>query len=490
MALSGTFDAARSGLSVFSQQLGLVARNIGNASDPDASRKLARTTTAGNGEVLLTGVNRSEDHALREALLGAISAGSGERVKVEAARVLQETIGGPGADRSPAALIAALGQSLQVMAAQPSEPSSAGAAMVAARNVASVLNEGARAAQTLREGLDEKIAEAVAGLNGILGRLEGLERRIVSATQAGRDATDDLDRRDKLLGAVAEQIGIRVVQRDMNAVAVYTDSGIALFDTKARPVQFDRSPIVAGVPGGVVSIDGVPATGTSGGMIVRSGAIAGMVAARDEVALRYEAQLDEIARGLVETFSESDQLGTAAPTRPGLFTSAGIAMTPASGLRVAGLAARIEVNATVDTSRGGVWTRLRDGGAADPLDPAYVYNNGFGAGFSGRLRELIGGLAEPRAFAPDAGLGASSGLDAYAASSVGWLAEQRQVATDIFEHKSAVRDRAASALAGVVGISLDQEMADMLEIERSYQASSRLITVADAMLQSLLDAVR
>lgn len=490
MTLSATMGAARSGLSVFSEQIGLVARNIGNASDPNAARKLARVMTASNGDVLFAGVDRAEDRALRDAMLEATSTASTERVKVDAAKALQETIGGPDGEGSPSALIGELGRSLQVLAAQPSQASAANTAIATARSLANALNEGASAIQDLRQRADDEIAQAVDSLNGMLGQLEALDQRIVTGTRAGRDITDDLDQRDKLLGQIAEKVGIRVVPKDMNSVAVYTDSGITLFDTKAREVTFNRTPIAPGQPGGTVSIDGVPATGSGGSMVVRSGQIVGLIAVRDGMGMAYEAQFDEIARGLVEAFSESDQTSSGAPDRPGLFTYAGATVTPATGTRVVGLAARIQVNATVDPAQGGSWTRLRDGGAADPGDPAYIYNTNAEAGYSGRLRELIDGLAQPRTFAAVAGLESNVGLDSFSASSVGWLAQQRQVATDLSDQRTALRERAASALSGAVGINIDQEMADMLELERSYQASSRLFAVADSMLQTLLDTVR
>jgi flagellar hook-associated protein 1 FlgK len=42
----------------------------------------------------------------------------------------------------------------------------------------------------------------------------------------------------------------------------------------------------------------------------------------------------------------------------------------------------------------------------------------------------------------------------------------------------------------VTGVSVDEEMAALLDLEKSYQASSKIISVVDGMLASLLEAVR
>ena len=46
--------------------------------------------------------------------------------------------------------------------------------------------------------------------------------------------TDDLDQRDQILASISEEIGIRTVTRANNDMAIYTDSGVTLFDTSVR----------------------------------------------------------------------------------------------------------------------------------------------------------------------------------------------------------------------------------------------------------------
>ena len=44
--------------------------------------------------------------------------------------------------------------------------------------------------------------------------------------------------------------------------------------------------------------------------------------------------------------------------------------------------------------------------------------------------------------------------------------------------------------ASVSGVNLDEELANLVVLEQSFNASARIITVASDMLQELIDSVR
>jgi flagellar hook-associated protein 1 FlgK len=69
---------------------------------------------------------------------------------------------------------------------------------------------------------------------------------------------------------------------------------------------------------------------------------------------------------------------------------------------------------------------------------------------------------------------------------VSWLQQTRQTASSDADYKNVLLERASDALSKVTGVNLDEEMTSMLELERSYQASARLISTIDSMMQALL----
>ena len=219
-----------------------------------------------------------------------------------------------------------------------------------------------------------------------------------------------------------------------------------------------------------------------------SGRLTGLAAVRDGVAVTYQSQLDEIARGLIQAFAESDQSATPTlPDAPGLFTYAGAPAMPPSGSVLVGLAGTIKVNASVDPAQGGNPARLRDGGISG--NPAYVYNATGAAGYSQRLEQLLDALDTQQSFDPAAQVGAvGDAWPALRASSVAWLQEARKSASADGDYKTALLERASEALSKATGVNLDEEMTLLLELERSYQASTKLVTTIDNMLGALLQA--
>ena len=339
--------------------------------------------------------------------------------------------------------------------------------------------------QQARTRADNQIADSVASLNNLLGQFEIVNRNIINGTRAGSDITDLLDTRDKLLSDISREIGIRTITRDNNDVAIYTDSGVTLFETKPRSVSFQSTlAFNATSTGNAVLVDNVQVTGSAAPLPISSGRIKGLTEIRDDITVTYQSHLDEIARGLITAFSESDQ--SAVPSLPdatGLFSYSGSPAVPAAGTIVTGLAGQIRVNPAVDPSQGGDATLLRDGGINGA---AYVYNSSGGAGFADRLLALTDQFQSPRAFDPAAQAGATTNLVTYAANSVGWLQETRQSANTEAEFRNAALERSSDSLNKITGVNLDYEMTVLLELERSYQASSRLISTINTMYDSLL----
>jgi flagellar hook-associated protein 1 FlgK len=140
----------------------------------------------------------------------------------------------------------------------------------------------------------------------------------------------------------------------------------------------------------------------------------------------------------------------------------------------------------VDPAQGGDPNLLRDGGMSG--NPAYIYNAGGGAGFSDRLQQLLDRLDTQQAFDPATEAAPTETLARFASSSAAWLQQMRQNASDDADYQNALLQRSSEALSNATGVNLDEEMTLLLELERSYQASSRLITTIDNMLGALLQA--
>ena len=172
---------------------------------------------------------------------------------------------------------------------------------------------------------------------------------------------------------------------------------------------------------------------------------------------------------------------------PGLFTYPGAPAMPASATVSVGLAGTITIAASVDPASGGNLKLLRDGAISG--NPAYNYNTTGNAGFSTRLQQLVDNMSLAQPFDPSAQGKPNASVIEFASSSASWIETQRKSSNDNVQYQNTLLDRTTSALSNVSGVNMDDEMSFMLQVERTYSASSKLISTVDSMLNSLLAAV-
>jgi flagellar hook-associated protein 1 len=484
--LTTALNFARASLASVAGQTAVASRNVANANDPAYARKSALLSQVPGGYVSIAGYGRSSDSLLLEKALSATSNSGASSALLDGLKRLSETIGDPESSTSPAGMLGKFQVALQLFERAPSDTSLGRNALKAAQDLARSLNEATSAVQQVRAEADGGMARSVSRINDLLRQFQSANDAIIRSTGETAEAAEQKDLRDKTLKLIAEEIGVRAVPQANGGLVLYTDGGVTLFDTVPRVVSFQATTVMtAATPGNAVYIDGVDVTSAQSPMALRAGTMFGLAKLRDEAAVTYQAQLDEMARGLIATFAEQDQSAAALPDATGLFTYPGAPAVPASATLVSGLAGTIRINAAADPAQGGSIAAVRDGGMNGP---AYIYNASAASGFQGRLTQLVNGLDQPQPFDAAAKLDASVSLTSYAAKSVGWLESYRQTASTSADIQSAVRARAEDALQRVTGVSIDDEMAEMLKLERSYQASSKLIAAVDSMFQSLLQA--
>ncbi|CAO4175927.1 flagellar hook-associated protein FlgK [Methylorubrum populi] len=488
MGLSVALNTARTSLLASSNQLATTARNVAGANDPGYSRKIA-TLIPGSGGATVT-ITRASDAALYARTLSASSDAARGEALLNGLTQLAQTVGDTDDPTSPAARLSRFQAALQAAANQPNNTAVVRDAVEAAKALAGSLQEAAETVHASRAEADKGIADSVTRLNDLLSRFDTANKAVIRAVSNNADATDALDDRDRILTAISQEIGVTAVTRGNGDVALYTDGGVTLFDRGPRAVTFAPTTAFAGgSKGNAVVIDGVPVTGATSPMPLSSGRIAGLAALRDQTAVTYEAQLDTLAGGLIAAFAETDSVPPLGAAKPGLFTvGTSAAMPAATAAGRTGLASRITINAAVDPDQQGNVSLLRDGGmnGTDYADPA----GGGDASYNGHLRGLISALAGTLTLDPSLGLGTASDLPSLAAASAGWLETQRKDATASASYQKTLLSRANEALSNVAGVNGDDETALALQLERSYSASAKIISVIDDLLKAFLDTVR
>jgi flagellar hook-associated protein 1 FlgK len=488
MSLSVALNTATQSLAANAVQTAIVSRNNAGANDATYSRKSALLATQPGGGVYVASIGRAADSTVFNHMLGANSAAASQSEILSSLEKLSSaTVDDPQNDQSVSAKISALLSTLEQYSTSPDDTTLAQNVVTKALATVDTLNSDTNTIQEMRGQADADMATSVSTINTLLQKFQQVNSTIVKGTIAGSDITDFLDTRDSILTSLSEQLGIRTANGPNNSMSIYTDSGVTLFDTVPRSVTFTATAnYTPTTTGNAVVIDGVPVTGANAVMPLQTGKLVGLSTVRDQLATTYQSQLDEVARGLISVFSEAGQPPPSPlPTLTGLFTYTGTTI-PASATIVPGLAGTIKVNAAVDPAQGGNATRIRDGGINGA---SYVYNTAGAAGFTGRISQLVNLMTAQSSFDPAAGASTSASIINFATSSTSWLESKRSNASADSDYQTTLLDRSNQALSNVKGVNTDDEMAKMLDLERSYSASAKLISTVDQMLQSLLAAV-
>lgn len=489
MSLTAALGSARSSLMASGVQSSVISRNIAGASELGYSRKIAVLDNFPGNGVYVAAIQRAASAGLFTNVLTATSASNKQSVIYDGLqKIAASTVDDPELDQSPTAQLNALKQALHQYATAPDNATLAQSAVASAKDMTTALNQATRTVQSARENADADMATSVANINRLLAQFDTVNTAIVKGTGTGDDVTDYLDQRDSIISKLSQEIGVSVSIRPNGDAALYTDSGVVLYDKAARTVSFaPTNAYTAGTTGNAVYIDGVPVTGATSVMPLKSGKIAGLAELRDNATVTYQSQLDEIARGLIDAFREVDQSGAALPDVPGLFTYPGAPAMPAAATVSVGLAGTITVAASVDPASGGNPNLLRDGAISG--NAAYAYNTTGAPGFSSRLQQLIDNMDAPQPFDAAAQGKPSGSVIDFASSSASWIENRRKTANDSAQYQNTLLDRSNTALSNVNGVNMDDEMSTMLQVERTYSASSKIISAVDDMLNTLLAAV-
>ncbi len=487
MSLSTALQIAQNSLSNLTRQTSVAARNVTDAGNEDYARREARLNTADYGARVTTTV-RATDARLARASLSALSDSSAQRYLSDRVEELYTVLNGVDESLSASSLLLDLHGKIQQYSAQPSNELFGQDAVNSAKELASMIRDGSKAVQQFRGSMDNEIAAAVDDLNQLLDVFGKLNGEIVNGTFAGNDVNDALDQRDAVLKKIAAYVPVSTISRAGNDLVLVTTGGATLFETEPRLISFTpQSTYVAGTVGATVRIDGIPLAEGQGANTAAGGSIAAMLQLRDSTATTLQSQLDELARGLVETFSESGPPASGLPPLAGLFTYAGGPGLPPTGTLSTGLAASFQVNAAYDSEQGGNPALLRDGGANGA---GYIENTSAGASYSDRLIAVTRAMDADRAFDGASGVGGNRSVLQYASGASAWLDGFRSDASMAADRKDALTTQLTDKLSNTVGVNIDEEMSKLVEIEHSYQASARLIETVDKMMQSLLAAVR
>lgn len=332
------------------------------------------------------------------------------------------------------------------------------------------------------------ITTSIAQLNGEIRRIEGL----------GDNANDLRDQRDLLTDQLSGLVNIRV-EEQANGYRI-TMGGTELVQGTAKT---DLS---------MAAIDTAIASGE-----LNSGAIYGTLYSRDHYVNGYIGELDKLVQTMANgEFEVTLPKGSVLPEGTVLnnvtYTGANRTLTADTTVKVNGLnglhqlgyslagqdaglpfftdstggttgltAGNITLNPSIVANSNLIATSMRLVTNSDGSESVITGNNSLAVLFS-QMRDTR--------FDFDAGTGDNKNtVDAYFRSVVGQLGVQAAEATRMQTNQQIIVDQVDSRRQSVSGVSLDEEMSNMIKFQHAYNAAARNMTMIDEVLDKVINGM-
>lgn len=327
MGLTSALSSALSGLRATQIGINVVATNVANAETPGYSRKVAslETATAGGSGVgvRVASVNRELDIYVQRQLRTELAGSNYIDIIAKFRQQIDQMYGQPGAASALDSIINGFSSSLQALSADPQSVSGRQAVLNAAQVMAQKLNTLSGDITMMRNQAESGLSDAVDRVNGLLKTIESTQNQIISLSNQDVEIGALLDKRDSAIMELAGLMDIQVTSNGKNQISIFTNAGMSLFDMQASQLVFDQRPLSVQSTwnadpsiSGTGSIKLVAPSGYSIDLIadksIRSGKIAGLIELRDDILVKAQAQLDEIAHALATSLSSQPISSTAA----------------------------------------------------------------------------------------------------------------------------------------------------------------------------------
>jgi flagellar hook-associated protein 1 FlgK len=450
-------NIASSALRAFQRQLDVTGHNIANqntegysrqtvdlsASDPNLVYQ-GRMIALGSG-VNVASVNRIRDSFLDQRRMGVASDQGSLSARYTTLNGVQAVLLEPG----DSGVSAALGKFFDAWSSLSSNPGSDGS-RVAVQNAGQLL---ATRVQGLYKDLDSQVAQATSTIDQSIQDIQtnvnaiaDLNKRIREQTIAGADANDLKDQRDKAVQKLSGLADIKTFQMDDGTVTVSLNQ-LTLVDAVGAhdvPTKFDVST-------GQLYDD-------KGRYDVTSGKLGGQLAAAKKVQ-DYQAKLDTFANTLRTAVNSIYASGTNAAGQTGnkFFNDS----TPQTGAKDFTLDAAVSSNPSAIAA--GTSSSAGDGGLALQLS---------------KLRDVT-----------QSGLGNKT-FQSYYSDFVATIGQDVSFTKSSLDTSSAILTQVDSQIQSVSGVSIDEEMANMLRYQQSYQAAARALSIFNQTTDDLLGILR
>ncbi|SYZ73583.1 putative Flagellar hook-associated protein 1 [Candidatus Zixiibacteriota bacterium] len=299
----------------------------------------------------------------------------------------------------------------------------------------------------MRNSVDSDVQLTVDKVNSIASEIGNLNEQIARLELGGQKANDLRDRRDYLIDQLSQYVDVNSVEQKNNMMTVYIGA-LAIVDGTS---SFKLGTKKVGVEN-ATSYDIVWA-GTSKTIKNLNGELKGLVETRDNLIPKYQNYLDSLAESLVSQVNAVHQTGY------GLDGSTGL----------------------------GFFNPLNSNAATISLNDLIANDvNRIAASQSGEVGDNVIALAIADLRSAAAMMRGTASFSEFYNSMIGEIGTETNKAGNLKDNYGLLVQQLDNSRQSVQGVSLDEEMAQMVKYQHAFDAASRVITTMDQALETVI----
>jgi len=300
----------------------------------------------------------------------------------------------------------------------------------------------------LRDSVDRDLVTTTADINRLTSEIAAINEQIASSEGGGLRANDLHDGRDLLIDELSMVIDVNTFEDSRGNLIVQIGRMTLVDGDKANKLEVKISNNQGTLTPNLVW------KGTDIGVTNLNGQLKGLLDVRDKIIPEQLGQLDLLARNIVEQVNSIHQEGY------GLNGATGNAFFDVTAISAFNIRVRSEiVSDSAIVSSSGQANAEGDNSIAlsiAALDTAKVMRN------------------------------SSQSISDYYNTHIGNVGVQTAEAASFSQNYALVLNQLENARQSVQGVSLDEEMTNMIKFQHAYDAAARVITVMDEALDTVI----
>lgn len=450
MSTFSIFEIGKSALVAAKRTMDVTSHNVANASTPGYSRQdvLLEPLIQRDSPISGVGVKAAQTLRARDAFIdGVLRSETANKASFAAQKDVLDELQAVVAEPSDNGLRAAIEDfwgAWQDLSVNPSSDSARAALMEEGRSLVDMFQNMSGQIEATSANVDSTIASNVDRVNMLTDQIASLNAEITRAVSRKEPAADLLDKRDVLIDELAEITGATVTRLDDKTQSVRVlVNGFPLVDAN------NAYKMEVTYPFGKAQYNWVDAAGDAHPIGEVGGRLGGLKQARDGTLASFRADLEGLFKGVVDGVNDIHDDGyTETGVQTGDFFTVG---------DVNNYLDTVEVNPAIVADPGAI------AASADDTD-----------GLNGATALAIADFLE------------TGPVEQWTAliGKLGTSAEQIQGDCDTEE---LLVKELQSRKDSVSGVSLDEEMANLVREQHAFNAASRLITTADEMIDTIIN---